>query len=124
MTDIERIARVLHLKENKSKNTNLCLIIQGEIKKLISNNNKLTFTNIILKQQNQKLRDKIENNIKQNKINKDNENNKINKDRTNLDTYKNVRKKLEEVNRENYILNSENEYLNKRIKILKKKLKL
>mgnify|MGYP000906728130 CR=1 FL=1 len=127
-TEIERIARVLHLrKNNEESGANLCLIIQGKIKELISNNNKLKFTNTMLKQQNQILRSKLDNinkNLKIQKANKNQEDYKINMDKMMSDTYKNIKKRVNEVNKENDIVRTENKYLANKVRQLEKKLLL
>lgn len=127
-TEIERIARVLHLRKNNEEGgANLCLIIQGKIKELISNNNKLKFTNTMLKQQNQILRSKLDNinkNLKIQKANKNQEDYKINMDKMMSDTYKNIKKRVNEVNKENDIVRTENKYLANKVRQLEKKLLL
>lgn len=127
-TEIERIARVLHLRKNNEEGgANLCLIIQGKIKELISNNNKLKFTNTMLKQQNQILRSKLDNinkNLKIQKANKNQEDYKINMDKMMSDTYKDIKKRVNEVNKENDIVRTENKYLANKVRQLEKKLLL
>jgi len=115
--ELERIANIL--KINKEGDTNLCLQIQGKINGIVANNKKLDFTNNLLKQQNAKLRDRI-NNINKN-IDKIKKEKSTNPNDAIINTY-NMKKKIKDLNKENDIIKTENKLLSAKVRELEKKL--
>lgn len=117
INELERIANIL--KINRRGNTNLCLQIQGKINRIIENNKKLNFTNNLLKQQNGKLRDKI-NNINKN-IDKIKKEKSASPNDVIINTY-DIKEKIKDLNKENDIIRTENKLLSAKVRELEKKL--
>lgn len=115
--ELERIANIL--KINREGDTNLCLKIQGQVNAIIASNKKLVFTNNLLKQQNDKLKDRI-NNINKN-IDKIKKEKSASPNDAIINTY-DIKEKIKDLNKENDIIRTENKLLSAKVRELEKKL--